>query len=80
MSEPVRLFLDPETGERYTVRLAPRERWSGRGVNPAVISLVFETEAGEWIGELPVFAPFRLQATAERDLQVMLQRAKRREQ
>ena len=78
MSEPVRIFLDPDTGERYTARLAPRERTSGRGVNPAVSSLVFETETGEWAGDVPVFAPFRLQATAERDLKEMLERAKRR--
>ena len=80
MSEPVRHFVDPDTGERYTVRQTPRERTSGRGVNPAVSSPVFETEAGEWVGELPVFAPFRLQATAERDLKVMLERATQREQ
>ena len=73
MNEPVRTLLDPGTGERYTVRLTPRERTSGRGVNPAVNLLVFGTEAGEWVGALPVFSPFRLHATAERDLNVMLE-------
>ena len=78
MSEPVRRFVNPDTGIRYTVRLTARERASERGVNPAVSSLVFETESGEWAGDVPVFAPFRLQATAERNLKEMLERAKRR--
>ena len=69
----MRHFVDPDTGERYTVRVTPRECTRGRGVNPAVNSLVFETEAGEWVGALPVFSPFRLHATAERDLNVMLE-------
>ena len=74
----MRLFVDPDTGERFAVRLAPRGRMDGRGIHPRVSSLVFETEAGEWVGDVPVFAPFRLQATAERDLKVMLERAKQR--
>ena len=75
----MRLFIDPDTRERFAVRLAPRGRMGGRGIHPRVSSLEFETEAGEWVGEVPVFAPFRLHETAERNLQVMLERAKRRE-
>ena len=79
MNEFLRLFLDPQTGERYTVRLAPREMTGTRGINPSLSSLVFETEAGAWVGAIPVFSTFRLQATMERDLKVMLERAKQRE-
>lgn len=79
MSEPLRVLVDSETGERYRVRRTPRGRTGGRGIHPRASLLVFETEAGEWIGEVPVFAPFRLQATAERDRTVMLERAKRRD-
>ena len=77
MSESIRIFLDPNTGERYTVRLAPREMAGGLGVNPAVHSVVFETEAGQWVGAYPVFPLFRLQAAAEWELKVMLERARR---
>ena len=80
MNQCIRIFLDPGTGERHTVRQTRRERTSGRSVNPAVNSLVLETEAGGWVGELPVFSPLRLEATAERDPKEMLERAKQREQ
>ena len=78
MSGAMRHFVDPDMGERYWVRIAPREVASGRGVNPLVESLVFETEAGERVGVVPVYSPFRLQTREERELKVMLERAKRR--
>ena len=78
MNEPVRILLDPETGERYRVRIAPRELTGGLGVNPAVYSVVFETEAGQWVGAYPVFSLFRLPAAAEWELKVMLERVRRR--
>ena len=78
MNVSFRYFVDPDTGERYHVRLTPRELAGARGVSQFVNSVVFETEAGEWIGVVPVFSPYRLDTTAERDLKVMLERAKQR--
>ena len=77
MNEPVRILLDPDIGEWYWVRVAPRDGPDARLINRLVESLVFETEAGEWVGAVPAFSPFRLQATAKRDLKEMLEQAKR---
>ena len=72
------VFLWSPTLESGSPCGLPRGRMGGRGIHPRVSSLVFETEAGEWVGEVPVFAAFRLQETAERDLKAMLEQAKQR--
>ena len=54
-------------------------RSSARWRPSSEMSPTRQTEEGEWVGDIPVFAPFRLHDTADRDLQVMLQRAKRRD-
>ena len=76
MSEDIRLLLDPVDGERYRVRIAPREMTGARGVSPFLNSVVFETEAGAWVGAVPISSPVALQDLSEAELRKMLQRAK----
>ena len=78
MRDPVRLFLDSETGERYRVRIAPRELTGMRGINPVLNSVVFETESGVWVGTAPVSMPVTLHNLSEQELKTMLARARRR--
>ena len=81
MNDDLRILLDPADGERYRVRIAPRELTGGRGgrgVNPILNSLVFETEAGAWIGTVPVSSPVALQDLSDGELREMLRRARRR--
>ena len=79
VSEPVRILFDPESGERYQVRLTPHELPAGGGVTPAVNSVVFETETGEWIGAVPMFSLFWLGSVSEGDLKEMLHQVKQTE-
>ena len=79
MNESVRIFLHPDTAERYIVRLIPRELTGGGGVHPLLESLVFEAETGERVGTFPVYSPFGLQQKEEWELKVLLGLAKRRE-
>ena len=78
MNEPVRILLDPETGIRYQVRIAPRELTGSQGISPMLNSLVFETEAGAWVGLVPVSSPVKLEDLSERELRKMLGRARRK--
>ena len=78
MNQPVRILFDPETGERYQVRIAPRELTGSQGVSPMLNSLVFETEAGAWVGLVPVSSPVKLEDLSEQQLRKMLGRARRR--
>ena len=78
MNHSQRLFVDPDTGERYWVRIARREGTDGRPINPLVESLVFETEAGERVGTVPVYSPLRLHTREEWELKLMLERAQQR--
>ena len=78
MSEPLRILFDPGTGERYRVRIAPRELMGRRGINPLLNSVVFGTEVGGWVGTAPVSTPVTLQDLSEGKLRKMLGRAIRR--
>ena len=55
MNQPERMFVDPETGERYRVRLTPRERNGRLGVDLRLNALVFETREGQWVGSVPIY-------------------------
>ena len=78
MSEPLRILRDPGTGERYRVRIAPRELTGRRGINPLLNSVVFETEMGGWVGTAPVSTPVTLEDLSEGELRKMPGRARRR--
>ena len=72
------MFVRPETGERYRVRLTPRERVDSLGVDKRRNGLVFETALGEWVGSVPVYPTVTLWTLAEEDLVNLLGQAARR--
>ena len=78
MNQPQRMFVDPDTGERYRVRLTPRERTGPLGVDKRLNALVFETPQGEWVGSVPVNQNVTLWTVAEEDLANLLDQAVRR--
>ena len=67
MNQPERMFVAPETGERYRVRLTPRERTGRLGVVMRLKALVRETREGQWVGSVPIYHTVKLQSLAERD-------------
>ena len=75
MNQPQRMFVDPETGERYRAWLTPRERTGRIGVDKRVNALVFETPKGEWVGSVPVYHYLTLQSLTEDDLGELLDQA-----
>ena len=75
MNQPERMFVDPETWERYRVRLTPRERTGRLGVDMRLNALVFETPEGEWVGSVPVYHNVKLQSLTEEDLADLLDQA-----
>ena len=75
MNQPERMFLDPETGERYRARLTPRERNGTLGVDMRLNALVFETPKGKWVGSVPVYHTVQLQTLTEDDLRELLDQA-----
>ena len=78
MNKPVRVLLDPDMGERYQVRLTPRELTGHRGINRLLNSVVFEAETGASLGAVPVSPTVTIRDFSEADLMKMLERAKRR--
>ena len=75
MSEPVRLFVEAETGERFRISIAPYERRNGRGVSQQLKALVVETEDGRWVGSVPIYRTVTLESLSEADLVQLLDQA-----
>ena len=75
MNQPQRLFVNPETGKRYRVRLTPRERNGTLGVDTRLNALVVETREGQWVGSVPIYHTVKLQSLTERDLAEFLDQA-----
>ena len=75
MKEPVCLFVEPETGERYRISIAPYERRHGHGVSRQLNTLVVETEDARWIGSVPVYRTGTLESLSEADLVELLDQA-----
>ena len=73
MNQPERLFVYAETGERYRVRLSPRERNGTLGVDMRLNALVFETPEGQWVGS--VYHTVKLQTLTKHDLAELLDQA-----
>ena len=78
MSQPERMFVDPETGARYQAYVTPRERTGHLGVDRRLNALVFETPEGQWVGSVPVHPNVTLWTLAEEDLANLLDQAVRR--
>ena len=74
MKPEYRLFI-ASTGEVYRVYRAPLERRSG--VSRLHRALVFETEDGDWIGQVPVAAEVPLDGLGVEDLLLLLGWAER---
>jgi hypothetical protein len=72
-----RPFTDPQ-GDRYRVRIAPRELSGGRGVSENLKAIVFETEEGQWVGAVPVYPHVSLATLGPEELAELLEQAKRR--
>ena len=75
MNQPQRMFVDPDTGERYRVRLTPRERTGRLGVDMRLNALLCETPQGEWVGSVPVYHNVTLWSLTEEDLGELLDQA-----
>ena len=75
MSQPQRMFVDPETGESYRVRVGPYERKNGRGVSRQLNDLVVETEDSRWVGSVPIYRTVTLESLSEDDLVQLLDQA-----
>ncbi len=73
----MRIYQD-EQGERYRVRLAPRELSGARGVSRRLKAVVFETVEGGWVGAAPVYAHVTLPELTDTDLCRLLEIAMRR--
>ncbi len=73
----VRLFTDA-AGNRYRVRITPRELSGGRGVSESLKAIVFETDEGQWVGAVPVYPYVTLSALSHEELVRLLDQAKRR--
>lgn len=73
-SEPVRLCTD-SLGPRSRVWIAPRERTDTPGVDPYLRAVVFETEAGKWVGSAHFYGNFALQSLSEQELEKLLDQA-----
>ena len=78
MNQPQRLYVNAETGERYRVRLTPRERKGRLGVDRRLNALVFETAQGRWVGSVPIYHTVEFERLTERDLAELLDRAAER--
>ena len=75
MNQPQRVFVDAETGERYRVRLSPRERNGTLGVDMRLNALLFGTAEGQWVGSVPIYHTVKLQSLTEHDLAELLDKA-----
>jgi hypothetical protein len=70
----MRLFTD-RPGNRYRVRITPRELSGGGGVSENLKAIVLETDEGQWVGAVPVYPHVALAGLSQEELGRLLDQA-----